>query len=57
MRVREEWVIKQSLSAVITKLIAISRVLGICVRCNYHGLVDIREKLVSVCFELLNMAH
>ena len=24
---------------------------------NYHRLVDISEKLVSVCFELLNMAH
>ena len=41
---------------VITK-IARSRVLGICVCCNYHELVDIGEKLVSVRFELLNMAH
>ena len=55
MRMREG-VIKQSLSAIVTK-IAISRVLGICACCNYHGLVDIGEKLVSVCFELLNMAH
>ena len=41
---------------VVTK-IARSRVLGICVCCNYHELVDIGEKLVSVCFKLLNMAH
>ena len=41
---------------VVTK-IARSRVLGICVCCNYHEWVDISEKLVSVRFELLNMAH
>ena len=40
----------------ITK-IARSLVLGICVCYNYHELVDVGEKLVSVCFELLNMAH
>ena len=34
-----------------------SRVVGICSCYNYHELVDIGEKLVSVCFELLNMAH
>ena len=44
------------LSVVITK-IARSRVLCICVCCNYHELVDIGEKLASVRFELLNMAH
>ena len=31
--------------------------LRIYVCCNYHELVDISEKLASVCFELLNMAH
>ena len=41
---------------VVTK-IARSRVLGICSCCNYHKLVDIGEKLVSVRFESLNMAH
>ena len=44
------------LSVVVTK-IARSRVLGICECCNYHELVDIGEKLVSVRFELLNTAH
>ena len=44
-------------SVVVVTKIARSRVLGICVCCNYHELVDIGEKLVSVCFELLNMAH
>ena len=50
--------VKQSLSVVVvvTK-IARSRVLGICACCNYHESVDIVEKLVSVRFELLNMAH
>ena len=36
--------------------IARSQVLGICMCCNYHELVDISEKLASVNFELLNMA-
>ena len=44
------------LSVVVTK-IARSRVLGICACCNYHELVDIGEKLVSVRFKLLNTAH
>ena len=44
------------LSAVVTK-IARSRVLYIYACYNYHELVDIGEKLVSVRFELLNMAH
>ena len=43
--------------AVVVTKIARSRVLGICACCNYHELVDIGEKLVSVRFELLNMAH
>ena len=34
-----------------------SRVLRIYACCNYHELVDIDEKLASVRFELLNMAH
>ena len=34
-----------------------SWILGICACCNYHGLVDSGEKLVSVCFKLLNMVH
>ena len=33
-----------------------SRVLGICACCNYNESVDFGEKLVSVRFELLNMA-
>ena len=37
--------------------IARSGVLSICSCCNYHELVDIGEKLVSVRFKLLNMAH
>ena len=41
---------------VVTK-IARSRVLRFCVCCNYHELVDTGEKLVSVWFVLLNMAH
>ena len=50
--------VKQSvLSVVVVMKIARSQVLGICACCNYHGLVDIGEKLVSVCFKLLNMAH
>ena len=44
------------LSVVITKITR-SQVLHICVCYNYHKLVDIVEKLVSMCFELLNMAH
>ena len=45
------------LSSVVVMKITRSRVLGICVCCNYHKLVDISEKLVPVCFELLNMAR
>ena len=45
------------LSDVVVTKIAKSQVLGIYACCNYRGLVDIGEKLVSVCFELLNMAH
>ena len=37
--------------------IARSQVLGICACCNYHELVDICEKMASVHFELLSMAH
>ena len=37
--------------------IAISRVLGICVCSNYNKSIDIGEKLVSVRFKWLNMAH
>ena len=46
-------------SVVVTNLYKIARfrVLGICAYCNYHELIDIDEKLVSVRFELLNMAH
>ena len=44
------------LSVVVTK-IARSRVLAICACYNYHGLVDVGEKLVSMFVELLNMAH
>ena len=45
------------LSVVVVMKIGRSRVLGICACCNYHKLVDIGEKLVSVCFRSLNMAH
>ena len=45
------------LSIVITMKIAKPRVLGICACCNYNESVYIGEKLVSVQFELLNMAH
>ena len=37
--------------------IARSQVLGICACCKHNELVDICEKLVSVCFKLLDMAH
>ena len=37
--------------------IARSRDLGICACCKHNESVDICEKLVSVCFKLLNMAH
>ena len=47
--------VKQLSSVVVTK-IARSRVLAICACCNYHELVDIGEKLVSVFVEL-NTAH
>ena len=53
---RVKLLILSVLSVIVTK-IARSRVLGICACYNYHKLVDIGEKLVSVCFELLNMAH
>ena len=43
--------------AVVVTKITRSGVLSICSCCNYHELVDIGEKLVSVHFELLNMAH
>ena len=50
--------VKQSvLSVIIVMKITRFRVLGICACCNYHELVDISEKLVSVLFKLLNMAH
>ena len=47
------------LSSVIVVIMKIARsgVLSICSCCNYHELVDIGEKLVSVRFEVLNMAH
>ena len=45
------------LSVVVVTKIARSQVLHICVCCNYHELVDIVEKLVSMRFKLLNMAH
>ena len=50
--------VKQSvcLSVVVTK-IARSRVLGIYACCNYNESVDVGEKLVSMRFELQNMAH
>ena len=50
--------VKQSvLSVVVVMKISRSQILGICACCNYHELVDIGEKLVSVHFQLLNMAH
>ena len=52
--------VKQSilsvLSVAVTK-IARSRVVGICACYNHHQFVDIGEKLVSLCFELVNVAH
>ena len=45
------------LSVVVVTKIARSRILGICACCDYHELVDIGEKVVSVRSELLNMAH
>ena len=38
-------------SSVVVMKIARSQVLGICACCNYHELVDIGEKLVSVRIE------
>ena len=51
--------VKQSILSVVVIVTKIARsgVLSICSCCNYHELVDIGEKLVSVLFELLNMAH
>ena len=49
--------VKQSVLSVIIMKIARSQVLGIFACCNYYELVDIVEKLVSLCFELLNLAH
>ena len=43
--------------AVVVTKITRSRILGIYACCNYHELVDIGQKLVSVHFKLLNMAH
>ena len=45
------------LSSVVTMKIARFGVLGICACCNHNESVDIGKKLVSVGFELLNMAH
>ena len=45
------------LSSVVVTKIARSRIRRIYTCCNYHELVDIGEKLASVCFKLLNMAH
>ena len=45
------------LSIIVTTKIAKSQVLGIYACCNYNESVDIGEKLVSVHFKLLNMAH
>ena len=42
---------------VVSIKIARSRDLGIYECCKHKESVDICEKLVSVCFELLNMAH
>ena len=48
--------ISLSVVVVVSTKIAISRVLGICVCCKHNESVDISEKLVSTCFELLKMA-
>ena len=42
---------------VVSTKITRSQVLGICVCCKHNESVDISEELVSVCFELLDMAH
>ena len=49
--------IKQSVLSVVVTKITRSQVIGICACCNYHESVDLGEKLVTVCFELLDMAH
>ena len=41
------------LSSIVVTKIARSRVLGICACCKHNELVDISEKLVSVCFKVL----
>ena len=45
------------LSVIVITKIDRSRVLSINACCNYHELVDIGKNLISVHFELLNMAH
>ena len=42
---------------VIGTKIARSRILGICVHCKHNQSVDIVEKLVYTCFELLKKAY
>ena len=51
--------VKQSLSVIVVVVTKIARsgVLSVCSCCNYHELVYIVEKLVSVSLELLNKAH
>ena len=46
-----------SVVVVVGTKIARSRVLGICARCKHNKSVDIDEKLVYMCFELLKMAY
>ena len=42
---------------VVSTKIARYRILGICVSCKHNQLVDIGEKLVCTCFELLKKAY
>ena len=51
--------VKQSvcMTVVVGTKIARSRVLGACACCKYDQSVDIVEKVVSICFELLKVTH
>ena len=50
-------VVVVGINVIVSIKIARSQDLGICVCCNHNESVDIGEKLASVRFELLNMAH
>ena len=56
-RVHAQGVKQSSVVVVVGTKIARSRVLGVCACCKHNQSVDIGEKLVCMCFELLNKAY